>query len=113
MISPRTRARLVSWAGLWIAALLWAVNTQLGQILPYRDCTEEVHISAGVSVALAMLALLAGSVSWRSSRADPAGFGSPDTLRFAAALSALSALIFAFALALQAIGSMVLTGCER
>lgn len=113
MISPRTRARLVAWAGLWIAALLWAVNTQLGQILPYLDCTEDVRISAVLSMALAMLALLAGSMSWRSSRTARAGFGSPDAVRFAAAISALSALIFAFALALQSIGSMVLTGCER
>ena len=35
------------------------------------------------------------------------------TYRFIARLGALSALIFAFALALQGIASLVLSGCER
>lgn len=113
MISPLTRTRVVTWAGLWGAALLWAVNMQLGQILPYLDCTRNVRLSAIVSASFAVLALLAGSVSWRASRTAPAGFGSPATLRFDAIVSAMAALIFAFALALQAVASMVLTGCER
>ena len=113
MTFARTRIRLATWAGLWLPALLWAVNMQLGQILPYHDCAVTIRISTAVSTALAIFALLAGSISWRSWRDAPAGFGSPNTLRFAAALSALSALIFAFALALQAIASMVLTGCEH
>jgi hypothetical protein len=113
MTIVRTRIRLATWAGLWFPALVWAINMQLGQILPYHDCAGTIRISAVISAALAMVALLAGSISWRSWRATPAGFGSPNTLRFAAALSALSALIFAFALALQAIASMVLTGCEH
>jgi hypothetical protein len=113
MISQRIRARLLSWAGLWVAALLWAVNTQLGQILPYNDCEGKIRISAVVSAALAIVALLAGSISWRCWRTAPARSGSPNTFRFAAALSSLSALVFAFALTLQAIASMVLTGCEH
>jgi hypothetical protein len=113
MISRRTGTRLATWAGLWVAALLWAVNTQLGEILPVSDCTRAYRISATVSLILTALALLAGWISWRSTRAQPAGFGSPRTLRFAAALSALSALIFAFTLAMQAAAALVLSGCER
>jgi hypothetical protein len=62
---------------------------------------------------MAILALLSALVSWRSVRPPPTGFGSPSTLRFAGRMSALSALVFAFALILQAVASMVLTGCER
>ena len=113
MMSSRTRTRLSTWAGLWGAALAWAVNMQLGQILPAIDCTRQAHISAFVSAALAVLALLAGYVSWRSSRRTPENFGAPETLRFDATLSALSSLIFAFALVLQLAASWMLTGCER
>jgi hypothetical protein len=113
MISPRTRARLATWAGLLGAALLWAVNMEVGQILPAFDCTQQVHVSGLISAAFTGLALLAALISWRSARTIPTGFGSPRTLRFDAALSALGALVFAFALALQTIASLMLTGCER
>jgi hypothetical protein len=113
MTFARTQIRLVTWAGLWLPALVWALNMQLGQILPYHDCAGTIRISTVISAALLIVTLLAGLISWRSWRTAPAGFGSPDTLRLAAAVSALSALIFAFALALQAIASMVLTGCEH
>jgi hypothetical protein len=109
----RTGVRLAVWSGLWAPALLWAVNTQLGQILPYVDCARHFRFSALTSMAATVFTLLAGCVSWRSVRPPPTGFGSPSTLRFVGSLSALSALIFAFALIMQTIASVVLTGCER
>jgi hypothetical protein len=60
-----------------------------------------------------VVTLLAALTSWRMARTTPSGFGSPSTLRFNARLSALGALVFAFALALQTMASWVLTGCER
>ena len=113
MIGFKTRVRLAVWAGLLSPALLWALNMQLSQILPHIDCTKQLRSSALTSVAAAVLALLAGYVSWRSVRPPSTGFGSPSTLRFAGNLSALSALLFAFALIMQTVASVVLTGCER
>jgi cytochrome b561 len=109
----RIRIRLASWAGFWGAALLWAVNLEAGQILPGFDCTRQFRISALISAGFTVLALLTAVVSWRLARTSPTGFGSPQTLRFDARMSALGALIFAFALALQTMASLVLTGCER
>ncbi|HVX75524.1 MAG TPA: hypothetical protein VHB49_05315 [Bradyrhizobium sp.] len=83
------------------------------QVLSSIDCTQTVRISALVSPALTILALGAGLVSWQSTHKAPTKFGSPGTLRFDAMVSALSALVFAFALALQTLASLVLTGCER
>ena len=113
MTSSRIGIRLATWAGLWLGGLLWATNMQLGQVLPDLDCIRQARISAFVSLALTIFALLAGLMSWRTMRVRPSGFGSPRTLRFDAGVSALSALMFAFALALQTIASWVLTGCER
>jgi hypothetical protein len=94
----RTAIRLSVWAGLWGTALVWAINMEAGQILPSFDCTRRVHASAWISAVCAVLALIAGGVSWRSARTGFTGFGSPGTLRFDASLSAMTALIFVFAL---------------
>jgi hypothetical protein len=113
MIPSRIRTRLLTWAGLWAGGLAWAVNTQLGQILPLSDCTRQLHLSAFFSLALAGLALIGAFASFSMTRDRPAGFGSPQTLRFDAGVSALAALIFVFALLLQLAASWMLTGCER
>jgi len=113
MIPSHVRARLAAWAGLWFAALVWAVNMLAGPILTTLDCDRTFPASAFVSLVSTILALGAGVVSWRAVGTGPAGFGSPRTLQFDTTVSALSALVFGFALALQTIGSVVLTGCER
>jgi hypothetical protein len=86
---------------------------EAGQVLPAFDCTRQLRASAVVSGGFTVLALIAAVISWRLARTSPTGFGSPRTLRFDARLSALGALVFAFALALQTMASLVLTGCER
>ncbi|MBV9532556.1 MAG: hypothetical protein JO283_16215 [Bradyrhizobium sp.] len=113
MRSSRIRIRLEAWAGLWFAGLTWATNMFAGQILPVTDCDRSVFLSACLSLVFTVLALTAGLVSWRAASKEALGFASPDTLRFDAMLSALSALVFSFALFLQTIASLVLTGCER
>jgi hypothetical protein len=97
-------------AGLLIAPVAWAVSTQLGQLLPYLDCQHQARFSAIVSFAGALGACVAGAISWRSS--DPAERPRP-AVAFFGSVSALSASVFAFALALQGIASLVLSGCER
>jgi hypothetical protein len=109
----RTKTRLSVWAGLWAAASLWAINIEAGLILATPDCIRQLSGSTLMSAVFTVLSLLAALVSWRMGRASPIGFGSPRTVRFDAMLSSLGALILAFALALQTMASLVLTGCER
>jgi phosphoglycerol transferase MdoB-like AlkP superfamily enzyme len=98
-------------AGLLIAPLAWAIDTQLGEILPYLDCQHQGRSSAIAAFTGMLLACLAAIISWRSSsRTRSAGL---LTGTFLGRLSALSALVFAFALSLQGIASLVLSGCER
>jgi hypothetical protein len=113
MKSFRMRICLASWTGLWCAGFLWAVNTEAGQILPALDCAKNTNIGALVSIVLTVLAAAAGLISWRAARTSRTGFGSPSTIRFDAKLSALGGLVFAFALALQTVATLVLTGCEH
>ena len=100
------------WSGLLIASALWMMNTQLGQILPYLDCQHQARYSAVISFIGAAVALLAGVISWRL-----IGYvGVPEPRRmwsFVGSLSVLAALVFAFALSMQGLAGLVLSGCER
>ncbi|MBV9786334.1 MAG: hypothetical protein JO264_21240 [Acidisphaera sp.] len=102
-----SRSALPACAGLIAGPLAWAVNTQLGLILPDVDCSAWFRPSAPAALLLVAGALAAGYLSWRA-RADR-----PEALRFIAVVSALSAFLFAFGLLLQAAASLLLTGCER
>ncbi len=114
MSRSRLLAALPLWAGLWAAPLTWAVNMQLGQILPYDDCYVGAHSSAIASFAGGSVAALSGIISWRYGRRTRADLDAwSETAFFGAAVSALSASIFTFALLMQGIASLMLTGCER
>jgi hypothetical protein len=106
---------VLRYAGLTIGPVAWAINTQLGQILPYLECSNRLPLLAGTSTVFALLSIAAGYVSWRcdleESDAVPAHVA--KTPSFIAMLSALAGALFAFPLLLQAMSSLVLTGCER
>jgi hypothetical protein len=105
------RASLI--AGLAIASAVWAINMQLGEILPYIDCAHQARFSALASFAGLAVACVAAVVSWRAMRRVQGVAPLTATSSFVGALSALSALIFMFALSMQGIASLVLSGCER
>jgi len=112
MRTPTTTAKLTAWAGLVIGGLAWAINTQLGEILPTRDCISPNSPSAIISTVLLVLVLASAGLSWWFDGNKPSA-EVDRTLPFSSRLCALTALIFAFALVLQATASMVLSGCER
>jgi hypothetical protein len=111
MAMNRILLALAPCAGLMIGSSAWIVNTQLGQMLPYLDCRHQASYSAIASFAGAAVAGFAGAMSWCSANRAP-GLP-PATLKFIACVSALAALVFAFALASQGFASLVLSGCER
>jgi hypothetical protein len=98
--------RLVTCAGLIFGPLLWAMNTQLGEILPYAECGSSLHPMVLISILATSLSLVSGYVSWRNPWSGCTG-------RFWSAVCALLGLVFSFALLLQTGASLVLTGCER
>jgi hypothetical protein len=89
-----------------IAPLLWAVNMQLGLILPYAECGSRIRPALIGSVIAVLFALGAAAVSWRSAWPGPTG-------RFWSGVCALLGIVMAFALLLQAAAAFMLTGCER
>lgn len=114
MNPSRTIHSLLASAGLWLAPLVWALNMQLGQLLPYLDCRAHVKLSAIASFTAATIAGVTAIVSWCSGKRPIAETDLPsNTMYFITATSALAALVFTFALAMQGIAAMVLSGCER
>jgi hypothetical protein len=113
MIMRKVGLRLSIIAGLLIAPTAWAINTQLGEILPYIDCRQQGRFSAIGSFVAFASACLAGAISWHWARRARSTVSLTAASGFSASLGALSALIFAFALSLQGIASLVLSGCER
>jgi hypothetical protein len=114
MSASKLLTNLLTWAGLWFAALVWAVNMQLGQILPYADCRSQLHSSAVVSFVGAALAIVSGLTSWQYPRWSGGEAGVQDsTVHFGSTVSALSATLFTFALLMQGVASLVLSGCEK
>ena len=98
-----TRTALPAVAALVVAPLAWAVNTQLGLMLPYADCGGALRWNLVCSALL----LPAGGVSWRAASRDR------PVLRFVARVSGLLASIFGLALLLQGLAGIILIGCER
>jgi hypothetical protein len=111
------RSGLAPSAGLVVPPLLWAANTQAGQILPYVECGT-LKITAATSFLAAALSLGVAYLSWATVHRPPSegsleGALSPASSGFVGLLSGLNGALFAFALLLQGLSSMVLTGCER
>jgi hypothetical protein len=98
--------RLGASTGLLAAVTLWAVNMQLGEMLPAWQCRAQNGALGLTSIFAVLLALVSGAVSWRSPWPSRAGW-------FWSRLCALAAVLFAFALLLQAAAGFMLTGCER
>ncbi|MFE1599577.1 hypothetical protein [Methylobacterium sp. ID0610] len=108
---------LLAPAGFVVGPVLWAVTTQLGLILPEATCGAPLRLPALAAFPAALLSLAASWLSWRAARpgiaprAEPSGY--PAAFPFVGRAAALAGLVFAYALALQGLAALVLSGCER
>src|SRR5438552_18552452 len=103
---------LGAMAGLLCGTVLWALNTELGEILPYPECRLGLPFTGPGSSVAAIATLIAGYWSWRFWRGGQTSDGD-GSLRLLAVTGAGMALIFALALALQGAAGFILSGCER
>jgi peptidoglycan biosynthesis protein MviN/MurJ (putative lipid II flippase) len=104
-------------AGVFLAPVAWALNTQLNYALVPWVCHHGINIVPAIAVANALLALVGGFLSWRglSTRAEgrresPHG-GRPHYL--VAVLGMSMAALFAAVILLQGAAGLFLQGCER
>ncbi|MBI0539119.1 hypothetical protein D9599_26610 [Roseomonas sp. KE2513] len=99
----------MAWAGLVMGPAFWAMNMQLGLILPHAECGGGFRYSTLTTLLGAGLAILGAGLSYRASSFR----GARGVHGFLGSAGTLAGLIFAFALLLQAASTLVLTGCER
>jgi hypothetical protein len=104
------RSRLTPWAGLLVPPVAWAAHHQLGSDLIFYDCgLGRTGLILGLGVAMALVTVVAGWVSWESRHK-----GEQNGMRtFAVALSALSAAVFLLALLYQTEAALMLPACHR
>jgi hypothetical protein len=100
--------RFLFLAGLAVGALVWAANTQFGEMLPYPQCRTPIAWLALSSFVLGLISIGAALLSWRRGALTDRVI---DV--FLSRLGLMAGLSFAFAIALQGAASLVLTGCER
>ena len=112
------RANVLPCLGIVVPPMLWAINTQAGQVLPYVECSASLKYAALLSFVLALGSVLCGYLSWRALRQNrsDADFGVssyPSSFVFISSMSVLMTAIFAFTILLQGASSLLLSGCER
>lgn len=98
--------RLLACAGLIGAPAAWAVASELGLILPYAECGSHLRPLLIASILLTAAAATSGVMSWRAAWHGRTG-------HFVRLVFALLAASLAFALVLDVLAGLVLTGCER
>jgi hypothetical protein len=104
--------------GLICAATLWAVNMQLGEVLPSPACRHQLPLAGFSSLAAIAASLIAGFCSYRAYRTlgrrpPRSASGGRRSLRLLAGLGTGAASLFLVALVLQALAGFILTGCEQ
>ena len=105
------RAHLaLAWAGLVTGPAVWAVNMQLGQILPYPECGASFRSSPLISGAAVLLSLWGAALSYRVSSFRHGGAG---ILGFLGSLGTMMGPLVAFALLLQFLSGLLVSACAH
>lgn len=107
----RLWASLTPPAGLIFGPAMWAANTQLADMLPDLECHTHMALLGLSSLIAVVVTALGGLLSWQHARQPSAAYAVSQP--FVAHVSALVALIFAFALLLQGASSLVISGCQH
>jgi hypothetical protein len=111
------RLNVLPYAGLIVGPAWWALDTQLGQILPYPSCSTSLPLLALPAFLGMVVAFAAAVVSFKApepvTEGDRRAAQAPRSLDFIRLLAGMTSLVFAFALLLQGTATLVLSGCER
>ena len=115
MMAPLKQAPLI---GLLVGATAWAISTQLSYSLVARNCDLAAGVVPIIAAICLAVAVVGGALSLPASSAlegptVQVGGGDARPRQFFAAISALAALIFALAILLQGVASLIVSGCQR
>jgi hypothetical protein len=108
MNTKRIRDRFIPWAGLLLGTLGAGLAHQIGADSTFQDCQFSSPLIVTAGAILGLLLLAAGALgSWRVYAAE----GESTVRRFIATLSLMSCAIYAVAIVLPFVASMVIPRC--
>jgi hypothetical protein len=115
VMAPLKQAPLI---GLLVGAAAWAISTQLSYSLVSISCDSAAGLVPLIATISLTVAIVGGALSLPASSAlegptVQVGGGDARPRRFFAVISALAALIFALAILLQGVASLIVSGCQR
>jgi hypothetical protein len=115
VMAPLKQAPLI---GLLVGAAAWAISTQLSYSLVSISCDSAAGLVPLIATISLTVAIVGGALSQPASSAlegptVQVGGGDARPRRFFAVISALAALIFALAILLQGVASLIVSGCQR
>jgi hypothetical protein len=114
-MAPLRQAPLI---GLLVGAAAWAISTQLSYSIVSISCDSAAGLVPLIATISLTVAVVGGALSLPASSAFEGptvqvGGGDARPRRFFAVISALAALIFALAILLQGVASVIVSGCQR
>jgi hypothetical protein len=115
MMAPLKQAPLI---GLLVGAGAWAISTQLGYSLVSRNCESATGVLPLIAAICLVMVITGAALSlpaWSAlgGQAVQDGGGDARPRRFFAVISVLAALVFALAILLQGVASLIVSGCQR
>ena len=115
VMAPLKQAPLI---GLLVGAAAWAISTQLSYSLVSISCDSAAGFVPLIAMISLTVAIVGGALSLPAWSADErqtvrAGGGDARPRRFFAVISVLTALVFALAILLQGVASLIVSGCQR
>lgn len=100
-------------AGLFIGAVAWFVNQQSLYALVPWICAHPLPLLPALALAFAGVSLVGGALSWRAYSAPHPCAEALRTHRFVAAVGMLAAGLFAAAIVLQGLATLIIDACAR
>jgi hypothetical protein len=107
----------ISWAGIVSGPFSWMLSTQANYAFASWPCANETRMVAWAALALALLAIAGGVISWRALDRNVASPGTsprkPRSENLAALLGVTLAALFALVIGVHGLAGLVFTGCEQ
>jgi hypothetical protein len=105
-------------AGIFIGPTAWLLNTQINYALVPWICAHPMPLVPAIAIALTLLSLAGGFVSWRAYErapmtSEPDSSGAGRSHRFTSLMGIAIAILFALVILTQGAAGLVLHGCER
>ena len=104
--------------GLIVGASAWAISTQLGYSFVSGNCDSADGVVPLIAAICLAMAIIGGALSlpaWTAlgGHAVQVGGGDARPRQFFAVISVLAALVFALAILLQGVASLIVSSCQR